>query len=165
MVTGRGRNSRQDAHEHIVRVAFGWAFFLTPNQVVWLDNKEGSERMANESMTATRVKMVGIRSRDLLWMFTVCTIVNIAMLYLISSGATSVYLPMTVMIVLVNILTILGMIDAMDDLKAASEDFDEQDQKSNIGRRFEETQWGMFKMMVTLIFGGTGLSLLYVMYL
>ena len=116
--------------------------------------------MAKESMTTTRVKMVGIRSRDLLWMFTVCTIVNIAMLYLISSGATSVYLPMTVMIVLVNILTILGMIDAMDDL-----DFDEQDQKSNIGRRFEETQWGMFKMMVTLIFGGTGLSLLYVMYL
>ena len=53
-------------------------------------------------------------------MFTVCTIVNIAMLYLISSGAKSVYLPMTVMIVLVNILTILGMIDAMDDLKAAS---------------------------------------------
>ena len=68
--------------------------------------------MAKESMTATRVTMVGIRSRDLLWMFTVCTIVNIAMLYLISSGATSVYLPMTVMIVLVNILTILGMIDA-----------------------------------------------------
>ena len=80
VVTGRGRNSRQDAHEHIVRVAFGWPFFLKPNQVVWLDNKEGSERMANESMTATRVKMVGIRSRDLLWMFTVCTIVNIAML-------------------------------------------------------------------------------------
>ena len=98
-------------------------------------------------------------------MFTVRTIVNISMLYLISSGATFVHLPMTVMFVLVNILTILGMIDAMDDLKAASEDFDEQDQKSNIGRRFEETQWGMFKMMVTLIFGGTGLSLLYVMYL
>ena len=76
--------------------------------------------MAKESMTTTRVKMVGIRSRDLLWMFTVCTIVNIAMLYLISLGAKSVYLPMTVMIVLVNILTILGMIDAMDDLKAAS---------------------------------------------
>ena len=165
LVIYRGRNSRQDAHELIVRVVFGWLFFSTKNQVGWLDNKEGSERMANESMTATRVKMVGIRSRDLLWMFTVCTIVNIAMLYLISSGATSVYLPMTVMIVLVNILTILGMIDAMDDLKAASEDFDEQDQKSNIGRRFEETQWGMFKMMVTLIFGGTGLSLLYVMYL
>ena len=121
--------------------------------------------MAKESMTATRVTMVGIRSRDLLWMFTVCTIVNIAMLYLISLGATSVYLPMTVMIVLVNILTILGMIDAMDDLKAASEDFDEQDQKSNIGRRFEETQWGMFKIMVTLIFGGTGITLLYVMYM
>ena len=121
--------------------------------------------MAKESMTTPRVKMVGIRSRDLLWVFTVCTISHIAILYLISSGATSVYLPMTVMIVLVNILTILGMIDAMDDLKAASEDFDEQDQKSNIGRRFEETQWDMFKMMVTLIFGGTGLSLLYVMYL
>jgi len=121
--------------------------------------------MAKEAMTTTRVAMVGIRSRDLLWMFTVGTIVNIVMLYLISSGATSVYLPMTVMIVLVNILTILGLIDAMDDLKAASEDFDEQDQKSNIGRRFEETQWGMFKIMVTLIFGGTGLSLLYVMYI
>ena len=94
--------------------------------------------MAGESMTTTRVTMVGIRSRDLLWMFTVCTIVNIAMLYLISSGATSVYLPMTVMIVLVNILTILGMIDAMDDLKAASEDFDEQDQNANIARRFEK---------------------------
>ena len=121
--------------------------------------------MARESMTTTRITMVGIRSRDLLWMFTVCTIVNIAMLYLISSGAKSVYLPMTVMIVLVNILTILGMIDAINDLKAASGDFDEQDQRSNIGRRFEETQWGMFKMMVTLIFGGTGLSLLYVMYM
>ena len=121
--------------------------------------------MAKESMTATRVTMVGIRSRDLLWMFTVCTIVNIAMLYLISSGATSVYLPMTVMIVLVNILTILGMIDAMDDLKACSMDFDEEDKKSNVYRRFEETQWSMFKIMVTLIFGGTGISLLYVMYM
>ena len=39
VVTGRGRDSRQDAHEHIVRVAFGWPFFLTPNQVVCLDNK------------------------------------------------------------------------------------------------------------------------------
>ena len=72
---------------------------------------------------------------------------------------------MTVMIGLVNILTILGMIDAMDDLKAASKDFDEQDQKSNIGRRFEETQWGMFKLMVTLIFGGTCLSFLNVRYM
>lgn len=120
--------------------------------------------MAKETMTATRVTMVGIRSRDLLWMFTVCTIVNIAMLFLISAGATEVYLPMSVMIVLVNVLTILGMVDAMDDLKAASEDFDEQDKASNMGRRFEETQWNMFKMMVTAIFGGTGLSLLYVMY-
>ncbi len=40
-----------------------------------------------------------------------------------------------------------------------------QDKQSNIGRRFEETQWGMFKIMVTLIFGGTGISLLYVMYM
>ena len=121
--------------------------------------------MAKESITTTRVIMVGIRRRDLLWMFTVCTIVNFAMLYLISSGATLVYLPMTVMIVLVNILTILGMIDAMDHLKAVSEDFDEQDHKSNIGRRFEETQWGMFKMMLRLIFCGTGLSLLYGVYM
>ena len=121
--------------------------------------------MAKGSMTTTRVTMVGIGSRDLLWIFTVCTIVNIAMLYLISSVATPVHLLMTVMIVLVNILTILGMIDAMDDLKAASEDFDEQGQKSNIGRRFEETQWGMFKMMVTLILGGTGLLSLYAVYL
>ena len=121
--------------------------------------------MAKVLMTKTHVTMVGIRSRDLLWMFTVCTIVDIAMLYLISSGATPVYLPMTVMIVLVNILTILGMNDAMDDVKAASEDFDEQDQTSNIGRRFEETYLGMFKMMVTSIFGGTGPSLPYVIYL
>ena len=120
--------------------------------------------MAKE-MTTNRITMVGIRSRDLLWMFTVGTIVNVAMLFLLSLGATSVYLPMTVMIVLVNIITILGTIDAMDDLKACSMDFDEEDKKSNVYRRFEETQWGMFKIMVTLIFGGTGLSLLYVMYM
>ena len=120
--------------------------------------------MAKE-MTADRITMVGIRSRDLLWMFTVGTIVNIAMLFLLSLGATSVYLPMTVMIVLVNIITILGTIDAMDDLKACSMDFDEEDKKSNVYRRFEETQWGMFKIMITLIFGGTGLSLLHVMYM
>ena len=98
-------------------------------------------------------------------MFTVGTIVNIAMLFLFSLGAKSVYLPMTVMIVLINIITVLGTIDAMDDLKACSMDFDEEDKKSNVDRRFEETQWGMFKIMVTLIFGGTGLSLLYVMYM
>ena len=121
--------------------------------------------MAKESMTKTRVTMVGIWSRDLLWMFTVCTIVNIPMLYLISLGEKSVHLPMTVMIVLVNILNILGMIDAMDDLKAAGEDFDEQDHKSNIGRRFEETYLGMFKLIVTSIFSGTGPSLPYVIYL
>ena len=121
--------------------------------------------MAKESMTATRVTMVGIRSRDLLWMVTAGFAINITMLFLISMGATSVYLPMTVVIVLSNLLTVLGAVDAMDDLKAAGDDFDEQDKKSNIGRRFEETQWGMFKMMVTLIFGGTGISLLYVMYM
>ena len=120
--------------------------------------------MAKE-MTTNRITMVGIRSRDLLWMFTVGTIVNIAMLFLLSLGTTSLYLPMTVMIVLVNIITILGTIDAMDDLKACSMDFDEEDKKSNVYRRFEETQWGMFKIMITLIFGGTGLSLLYVMYM
>ena len=120
--------------------------------------------MAKE-MTTNRITMVGIRSRDLLWMVTIGTIVNIAMLFLLSLGATSVYLPMTVMIVLVNIITILGTIDAMDDLKACSMDFDEEDKKSNVYRRFEETQWGMFKIMVTVIFGGTGLSLLYVMYM
>ena len=120
--------------------------------------------MAKE-MTTNRITMVGIRSRDLLWMFTVGTIVNIAMLFLLSLGATSVYLPMTVMVVLVNIITILGTIDAMDDLKACSMDFDEEDKKSNVYRRFEETQWGMFKIMVTVIFGGTGLSLFYVMYM
>ena len=120
--------------------------------------------MAKE-MTTNRITMVGIRSRDLLWMFTVGTIVNIAMLFLLSLGATSVYLPMTVMVVLVNIITILGTIDAMDDLKACSMDFDEEDKKSNVYRRFEETQWSMFKIMVTLIFGGTGLSLLYLMYM
>ena len=120
--------------------------------------------MAKE-MTTNRITMVGIRSRDLLWMFTGGTIVHIAMLFLLSLGATSVYLPMTVMIVLVNIITILGTIDAMDDLKACSMDFDEEDKKSNVYRRFEETQWSMFKIMVTLIFGGTGLSLLYLMYM
>ena len=121
--------------------------------------------MSKDTMTATRIELAGFRSRDLLWMFTVATIVNLTMLFLIHLGATALYLPMTIMIVLINILTILGMIDAMDDLKAASMDFDSQDQKSHIGRRFEETQWGMFKGMVTLIFGGTGVSLLYVMYL
>ena len=120
--------------------------------------------MAKE-MSTNRITMVGIRSRDLLWMVTVGFFINIAMLFLVSLGATSVYLPMTVVIVLANLLTILGAVDAMDDLKACSMVFDEEDKKSNIYRRFEETQWGMFKIMVTLIFGGTGLSLLYVMYM
>ena len=71
--------------------------------------------------------MVSIRSAGFLRMFTVCTIINIAIFYMISSGAMSVYLHMTVMILLVNIFTILGMIDTMCDLKAASEDFDDQD--------------------------------------
>ena len=118
-----------------------------------------------KEMTTNRITMVGIRSRDLLWMVTVGFFINIAMLFLLSLGATSVYLPMTVVIVLANLLTIPGTVDAMDDLKACSMDFDEEDKKSNIYRRFEETQWGMFKIMVTLIFGGTGLSLLYVMYM
>lgn len=73
-------------------------------------------------------------------MFTVCTNINIAIFYLISSGAMSVYLHMAVMIVIVDIFTILGMIDTVCDLKAASDDFDDQDQKSKIGRRFEETR-------------------------
>ena len=73
--------------------------------------------MAKE-MTTNRITMVGIRSRDLLWMVTVGFFINIAMLFLLSLGATSVYLPMTVVNVLANLLTILGAVDAMDDLKA-----------------------------------------------
>ena len=46
-------------------------------------------------------------------MFTVCTIVNIAMLYLIRSGATFDYLPMTVCLVLVNILNVLELMNRL----------------------------------------------------
>ena len=52
----------------------------------------------------------------------------------------------------------------MDDLKANADDMDEQEAATNFGNKFLNAPWGMFKGVVTLIFGALALTQLQVIW-
>ena len=52
----------------------------------------------------------------------------------------------------------------MDDLKANADDSDEEEAQTHFGQKFAAAPWGMFKTLVTLIFGAMALSQLWVIW-
>lgn len=112
-----------------------------------------------------RIYTWSTRGRDLLWLFTLVIVSHLAILTIIGLQLTNAFIPLSIYIVFLTIMGIMGCIDAMDDAAAVADDADEEEKKTRAWKRFDNTQWGAFKALLTGWFGLTALAELYVMWL
>jgi hypothetical protein len=114
---------------------------------------------------ANRIQMIGLRGRDLFWIMSMGLVGNLTIIGILTFGGNAAHLPMTVMVVLANLLVVMGVLGAMDDIRGITLDFDEEEAKTNMAKRFDATPWGAFKALVAIWFVGLALTELYVMWI
>ena len=90
---------------------------------------------------------------------------NLATLALIAFAVETLYIPLTVIIILVNLLVAAGTVDGISDWDAIRHDYDEEEKKTHLAERFAQTSTTFFKALLCLIFGSIALAQLYVIYL
>ena len=90
---------------------------------------------------------------------------NLSTIALIAFAEDIIYIPLTVIIILVNLLVAAGAIDGISDWDSIRQDYDEKEKKTHLAERYAQTNTTFFKILLCLIFGTTGLSQLYVMYI
>ena len=113
---------------------------------------------------ANRIMAWGTRGRDLLWIMTMVLISHVLALSLIGAGFEASFIPLSIFLVLFSILGIMGSLDAMDDIAAVAEDADEEERKTVGHKRFVNTAWMPFKVLIALGFGLTAIAELWVMW-
>ena len=114
---------------------------------------------------ANRIANVSFRGRDLLWIMSIIVVSHLVIFAIIGAGWTSVRIPVSIFIVFMTIMGIMGSLDAMDDIATVGKDADDEEKKTHVWERFNQTQWGAFKGLLVVWFGGTALAELYVMWL
>ena len=90
---------------------------------------------------------------------------NLATIALIAFAGETIHIPLTVIIILVNLLVAAGTVDGISDWDAVRLDYDEEEKKTNLAERYAQTNTTFFKVLLCTIFGGTALAQLYVIYL
>ena len=106
-----------------------------------------------------RRQLVGdTRGRDLYWGFTIGVFANLVTLYLIIQGGDLPQLAMTAAIVGIFVFVMINSFDCMDNFKANVDDTDEEEAATNIGQKFKAPPWGLFKVVITLIFGAIAIT-------
>ena len=113
---------------------------------------------------ANRIMAWGTRGRDLLWIMTMVLISHVLTLSLIGAGFEASFIPLSIFLVFFSILGIMGSLDAMDDIAAVAEDADEEERKTVGHKRFVNTAWMPFKVLISLGFGLTAIAELWVMW-
>ena len=89
---------------------------------------------------------------------------NLTTIALIAFAGGIIHLPLTVIIILVNLLVAAGAVDGISDWDAVRLDYDEDEKKTHLAKRYANTNTTFFKVLLCLIFGFTGLAQLYVIY-
>ncbi len=92
-------------------------------------------------------------------------ITNLGTIALIAFAGEKIYLPITILIIFVNILSAAGTVDAIGDFDAVRSDYDQKEKDTNLAIRFSKTPTVFFKVLLTILFGGTAISQLYVIYI
>jgi hypothetical protein len=90
---------------------------------------------------------------------------NLSTIALIAFAGESIHLPLTVIIVLANLLVAAGTADGISDWDAVRADYDEEEKKTHLAERFAQTSTIFFKALLILIFAGTAIAQLYVIYI
>ena len=112
-----------------------------------------SEIIHSEAARNRRQRIGAQRGRDLYWTFTLGLIVNIATMFMISIGGDLPKLGITAAIVGTFIFVCVSAFDCMNDFKANVDDMDDEERKTNLGKKLLDAPWGMFKGLTLLIFG------------
>lgn len=68
---------------------------------------------------------------------------------------------MTAAIVGLFVFVTINSFNCMDDLKANIDDIDNQEANTNFGKKFKAAPWGIFKVVITLIFGAITITQLW----
>ena len=89
---------------------------------------------------------------------------NLTTTALIAFAGETIHIPLTVIIILVNLLVAAGVVDGISDWDAVRLDYDEEEKKTHLAERYEQTNTTFFKILLCTIFGGTALAQLYVIY-
>ena len=89
---------------------------------------------------------------------------NLTTIALIAFAGDTIHIPLTVMIILVNLLVAAGTVDRIGDRDAVRLDYDEEEKKTHLAERYAQTNTTFFKVLLCTIFGGTSLAQLYVIY-
>ena len=92
-------------------------------------------------------------------------ITNLGTIALIAFAGEKIYLPITILIIVVNILSVAGTVDSIGDFEAVSSDYDEKEKDTYLAIRFSKTPTAFFKALLTILFGGTAVAQLYVIYI
>ena len=90
---------------------------------------------------------------------------NLSTIALIAFAGGSIHIPITVIIILVNLLVAAGVVDGISDWDAVRLDYDEEEKKTHLAERYAQTNTSFFKILLCIIFGGAALAQLYVIYL
>ena len=89
---------------------------------------------------------------------------NLTTIALIAFAGETIHIPLTVIIILVNLLIAAGAVDGISDWNAVRLDYDKEEKKTHLAERYAQTNTTFFKILLCTIFGGTALAQLYVIY-
>ena len=98
------------------------------------------------------------RGRDLYWGFTIGTVSNLVTLFIIAQAGNLPIFATSAMIIATFVFVMINSFDCMDDLKANADDMDADEAATNFGAKFGKAPWGMFKTVVTVMFGGVAVT-------
>ena len=98
------------------------------------------------------------RGRDLYWGFTIGTVSNLVTLFIIAQAGCLPIFAISAMIIATFVFVMINSFDCMDDLKANADDMDADEAATNFGAKFGKAPWGMFKTVVTVMFGGVAVT-------
>ena len=74
-------------------------------------------------------------------------VTNLATLALIAFASDAIHIPLTVMIILVNLLGFAGTVDGISDWDAVRLDYDEKEKKTHLAERYANTNINFFKVL------------------
>ena len=113
----------------------------------------------NTAADRDRRQLIGAtRGRGHYWVFTIGDYGNLFTLYNISQWGNITKLSITSAGVGMFIFVMINSFDCMDDLKANIDDTDDDEANTNLGKKFKAAPWGMFKVVITLIFGAIAVT-------
>ena len=114
---------------------------------------EMSDTTNSEAARDRRQRFGAQRGRDLYWGFTLGLVVNTATMFMISLGGGLPKLGITAALVGTFIFVCVNSFDCMDDFKANADDMGDEERATNVGKKFLDAPWMMFKTLIVVIFG------------